>query len=226
MTPSFHSFKRLHKLDTPQSNNFSADFKASPNTKKVALQSAGGGKAVEGLGVAEKQPPRKNEEEERALNGAEDEAVELKEKYTGSGVTSVTVAEALSVAGARESSLGGDDKIMEVDDGVKGLRSRILNEDVVEGGKIVPFEGYECSGVGVRGAPLGPKRKYGGGDFAPLVPSRFINVIGVGQSGRRRGGGIGPGVARRGGSYRRGRGGSMGVAWISSGLGTLAPRPG
>ena len=83
-------------------------------------------------------------------------------------------------------------------------------------------KGYVSEGLGVRGAPLGPKRSYGRGECVPLGPYGFRNVLG----GRGRGGGIGPGVAQGGGRGGRGRGGSTGVAWISSGLGTLAPRPG
>ena len=159
----------------------------------------------------------KGKGKEVAEGVAEDEAEVLKEGSAGSGVASVAESEVMSEAG-----LGSGGSEMEVDEGVEELRSRISDEDVVVDGKIVPLKGYESNGLGVRGAPLGPKRSYGRGGFVPLGPYGFRNVIG----GRGRGGGIRPGVAGGGGYRGRGRGGSTGVAWISSGLGTLAPRPG
>ena len=133
--------------------------------------------------------------------------------------------EAGSVVGEGGLSVGREEE-MEVDEMVSDLRCRISDEDVLVDGKIVPLKGYESKGVGVRGASLGPKRKYRRGDFVPLGPYGFRNVVGGGYGGRGRGGGIGPGVARGGGSVGRGRGGSTGIAWISSGLGTLVPKPG
>ena len=160
----------------------------------------------------------KGKEVEVADDVADDEAVALKEGSEGSGVASVAESEVVSEAGEGSSS----GSMMEIEEGVEELRSRISDEDVLVDGMIVPLKGYESKGLGVRGAPMGPKRSYGRGDFVPLGPYGFRNVIG----GRGRGGGIRPGVAGGGGNRGRGRGGSTGVAWISSGLGTLAPRPG
>ena len=72
-------------------------------------------------------------------------------------MASVAESEVMSEADV-ESSVGSG---MEVDERVEELRSRISDEDVVVDGVIVPMKGYESSGVGVRGAPLGPKRSYG-----------------------------------------------------------------
>ena len=141
---------------------------------------------------------------------ADYEAVVLMEGSAGSGVVSVAESEVMSEAEAG-SSVGS---VLEVDERVEDLRSRILEEDLVVDGKIVSLKGYGSKGLGLRGAPLGPKRSYGRGDFVPLGPYRFRNVIG----GMGRGGGIGPGVAQGGGQRGRGRGGSTGVASISSGL--------
>ena len=149
---------------------------------------------------------------------AEDEAVASKEGLAGSVVASVAESEAVSEAGEGSS----EGSVMEIDERVEDLRSRISDEDVLVDGKIVPLKGYESKGLGVRGAPLGPKKSHGRGDFVSLGPYGFRNVIG----GRGRGGGIGPGVAQGAGQRGKGRGGSTGVAWNSSGLGTLAPRPG
>ena len=159
----------------------------------------------------------KGKEVEVAEDVAEDKAVALMEGSADSGVASVAESEVVSEAG-----LEGSGSDMEVDERVEDLRSRVSDEDVVVDGKVVSLKGYESTGRGVRGAPLGPKRSYGRGDYVPLGPYGFRNMLG----GRGRGGGIGSGVARGGGYRGRGRGGSTGVAWISSGLGTLAPRPG
>ena len=132
---------------------------------------------------------------EVAEDVAEEEAVALKEESAGSGVASVAESEVMSEAG-----IGSSGSEMEVDGKVEELRSRISDEDVVVDGKVVPLKGYESSGLGVRGAPLGPKRSYGRGDFVPLGPYGFRNMLG----GRGRGGGMGPSKAR-GGSFR-GRG--------------------
>ena len=158
---------------------------------------------------------------EVAEDVADGEAERLKEGSAGPGVASVAESEVASDAGL---SSGGSSR-MEVDERVVDLRSRMSDEDVLVDGKIVPLKGYKSGGMGVVGAPRGPKRSYGRGDFVPLGPYGFRNVIGGGYGGRGRGGGIGPGVARGGGSRGGGRGGSTGIAWISSGLGTLAPRP-
>ena len=131
---------------------------------------------------------------------------------------SVAESEAVSEGGVKE----GSGSEMEADERVEDLRSRISDKDMLVDGKIVPLKGYKSDGLGVRGAPLGPKRSYGRGEFVPLGPYGFRNVIGR----RGRGGGIRSGVARGGGRGGRGRGGSTGIAWISSGLGTLASRPG
>ena len=210
--------KRLNKLDPPRSKISRAVSKPCPDIEEVNLRSAGGEEAVEKEGVAEGKPPNVDEEKEVAEGVAEVEAEESKEGSAGSGLASVADTEAVSEAGLGESS--GSEMVVDVR--MEDLSSRISDEDVLVDGKIVPLKGYVSEGLGVRGAPLGPKRKYGRGEFVPLSLYGFRNVIG----GRGRGGGIGPGVARGGGRGGRGRGGNAGVAWISSGLGTLAPRPG
>ena len=88
----------------------------------------------------------------------------------------------------------------------------------------MPLKGY--TGEGVVGAPRGPKRKVmERGDVVPLGPYGFRSMVRGEYGGRGRGGGIVPGVVQGGGRGRGSKGGSTGIAWISSGLGTLAPRP-
>ena len=217
--------KRLHKLDPPRSKISRADSKPSPDIERVILRSESGIGAVEKEGVAEEKPPIEDERRSVAPGVAEEEAEALKEGSAGSVVASVAESEAESGVGEGSSGVDEEER-MELDERVSDLRSRISDEDVLVDGKIVPLKGYVSQGVGVRGAPLGPKRRYGRGEFVPLGPYGFRNVVGGGYGGRGRGGGIRPGVAWGGGSAGRGRGGSTGIAWISSGLGTLVPKPG
>ena len=222
--------KRLHKLEPPRLKISRADSKPPPAIEKVILRSDSGGKAVEKEGVAEEQPPKEaglvadGKGKEVAEDVADDEAVALEEGSAGPGVASVAESESMSDAGIGSSEGSG----IEVDERVEELRSRMSDEDVVVDGKIVPLKGYVSEGSGVIGAPRGPspKKKYERGEFVPLGPYGFRNVVRGGSGGRGRGGGIGPGVARGGENGGGGRGGSTGIAWISSGLGTLAPRPG
>ena len=217
--------KRLHKLDPPRSKISRADSKPSPAIQEVILRSKGGKEVLGEEGVAEEKPLIEDDGRSVTPGVAEEEAETLKEGSAGSMVASVAKSEAGSGVGEGSSGVDEEDE-MELNGRLGDWRSRILDEDMVVDGKIVPLKVYESKGVGVRGAPLGPKRKYGRGEFVPLGPYGLRNVLVGGYGGRGRGGGIGPSMFGGGGNTGRGRGGSTGIAWISSGLGTLVPKPG
>ena len=112
--------KRLHKLDPPRRMSSRAESGSSPGIEKDNLRSVGGGKAVEKEGVAEEKP-RKAEEEG---GGA------------GAGVVAEDVAMATFEAGAVAVEFRGKRRRLEDEE-------RLVEEDVVVGGKIVPLGDLE-----------------------------------------------------------------------------------
>ena len=209
--------KRLHKLDPPRRKSSRADTSPSPGIEEDILRSVGGGKAVEKEGVAEEKPQKAEEE--------------------GGGAVAVVVAEDVAMAtfeaGAVAVEFRGKRRRLEDEE-------RLVEEDVVVGGKIVPLGVLEPrrgevdevgsstvvpqapraiqelrEGEVVRRAPAGPRGR--GGTGVGMGPSRGRGLHGYGT---RSGGGSVPGgvpypfgYGSTGGFYarERGRGWGRGV---------------
>ena len=206
--------KRLHKLDPPRRKDSRVDSGPSPDIEEDNLRSVGGGKAVEKEGVAEEKLPKAEEEE--------------------GGAVAVVVAEDVAMAtfeaGAVAVEFCGKRRRLEDEE-------RLVEEDVVVEGKIVPLGALEPGWVEVvevgsstvvpqapraiqelrerevvRGAPAGPRGS--GGTRVGMGPSRGR---GLHDYGTRSGGGSVPGglvypfrYYDTGGFYARGRGRGVG----------------
>ena len=202
--------KRLHKLELPRRKDSRADSSPSPDIEKDTLRLVGGGKAEEKEGVAEEKPPKAEEK--------------------GGGAVADAVAEDVAMAtfeaGAVAVEFRGKRRRLEDEE-------RLVEEDVVVGGKIVPLGGLELRRVEVvevgsstvvpqapraiqelserevvRGAPAGPRGR--GGTGVGMGPSRRRGLHGYGT---RSGGGSVPGgvpypfgYGNTRGFYARGRG--------------------
>ena len=202
--------KRVHKLDPPRRKSSRADSSPSPDIEVDILRSVSGGKAVEKEGVAEEKPPKAEEGE--------------------GGAVAVVVAEDVAMATFEAGAVAVEfrEKRRRLED-----KERLVEEDVVVGGKIVPLGGLEPRRVevvgvgsstvvpqapramqglrereGVQGAPAGPGGS--GGTGIGVGPSRGRGLHGYGT---RSGGGSVPGgvpypfgYGSTGGYYARGRG--------------------
>ena len=206
--------KRLHKLDPPRRKSSRTDSSASPDIEEDNLRSVGGGKAVEKEGVAEEKPPK--------ADGGRGDAVAV--------VVAEDVAMATFEASAVAIEFRGKRRRLEDEE-------RLVEEDVVVGGKIVPLgvlehERVEVVEVGsstvvprapraiqelregevVQGAPVGPRGS--GGTRVGMGPSRGRGLHGYGTrsgSGSVPGGVPYPfGYGSTGGFYARGRGSGWG----------------
>ena len=122
--------KRLHKLDPPRRKSSRADSSPSPDIEEDILRSVGGTKAVEKEGVAEEKPPK-------AEGEGGDVVVVAGE---GGGAVAAVVAEDLAMAmfeaGAVAVEFRGKRRRLEDEE-------RLVEEDIVVGGKIVPLGALE-----------------------------------------------------------------------------------
>ena len=114
-------------------------------------------------------------------------------------------------------TVGEEDGRVGTVDAERGKRGRVEME-----GTAVPSEPRKDLLAQAPSGPSGIRR----GEFVASGPYGFRNVYEGRFGGRGRGGGILPGVVRGGGFNRGNRGRGAGVTWISSGLGTLVPKPG
>ena len=202
--------KRLHKLDPQWRKSSRADSSRSPVIGENNLRSVGGGKAVEKEGVAEEKPPKAERE--------------------GGGAMAVVVVEDVAMAtveaGAVAVQFRGKRRRLEDEE-------RVMEKDVVVGGKIVPLGVLEPGRVEVveagsltvvpqapraiqelrerevvQGAPAGPRGR--GGTGVGIGQSRGRGLHGYGT---RSGDGSVPGGVvypfaynNTGGFYAYGRG--------------------